>query len=434
MHFITALGLTVSCLQQTLPTDSAVRAMLAPRVTPGSGIVVGLIDPAGRRLLAVAVDTDRVFEIGSITKVFTASVLADMMARGEVRLGDPVAKYLPRSVHMPARNGRQITLLDLATQSSGLPRMPSNFTPRDSMNPYADYTVQQMYTFLSGYQLPRDIGADYEYSNLGVGLLGHALALRSKTSYEQLVTRRILQPLGMHETAITLTPELKARLAPGHDAEGHVVANWDLPTFAGAGALRSTAHDLLIFLAANLDSTATPLSRTLWQTHGARHGTGDSHLKIGLAWHIMERRVGNLVWHNGGTGGYRSFIGFDAARHIGVVILTNVNVTVDDIGFHLLDESFPLRPLPQPRTEVAVDSTVLQRYVGEYELVPTFHINVTRDGTQLFIQATGQPRFPIYAESDSAFFLKVVDAQITFSVDQLVLHQNGQVIPGKKLR
>jgi len=125
----------------------------------------------------VGVGADDVFEIGSITKVFTASILADMVTRGEVRLDDPVAKYLPASAHIPSRNGRQITLFDLATQSSGLPRMPSNLTPRDSMNPYADYTVQQMYAFLSGYQLPRDIGTSYEYSNLGVGLLGHALSL-----------------------------------------------------------------------------------------------------------------------------------------------------------------------------------------------------------------------------------------------------------------
>jgi len=211
------------------------------------------------------------------------------------------------------------------------------------------------------------------------------------------------------------------------------VPNWDLPTLAGAGALRSTVGDMLTFLAANLDSTATPLSRTLWQTHSERHATGDSHLKIGLAWHILQRPVGNIVWHNGGTGGYRTFIGFDPVRHIGVVALSNKNESVDDIGFHLLDETFPLRPLPQPHTEVAVDSTVLQRYIGEYELTPAFHIVVTREAAHLFLQATAQPRFAIFAESDSTFFLKVVDAQLTFRPDGLVLHQNGQHIPGRRV-
>jgi CubicO group peptidase (beta-lactamase class C family) len=439
MHFIVSLALVLS-LQQGLPSDSAVRALLVARVNAlpdtgkhGEGIVVGLLD-RGRRIHAIGVEGNEVFEIGSITKVFTASILADMVSRGEVRLDDPVARYLPSSAHVPSRNGRQIRLLDLATQSSGLPRMPANLAPRDSMNPYADYSVPQMYAFLSGYQLPRDVGATYEYSNLGMGLLGHALAFKAGTSYERLVTSRILAPLELNETAITLTPALRARLAPGHDGEGKVVPNWDLPTLAGAGALRSTAADLLAFLVANLDSTATPLSRTLQQTHGARHATNDPNLKIGLAWHILTRQTGKIVWHNGGTGGYRSFIGFDPARRIGVVVLcNNGNENVDDIGFHLLDETFPLRSIPPRRTEVAVDSLLLQRYVGEYELTPAFHMVVSRQAAHLFVQATAQPRFAVFAESDSTFFLNAVDAQLTFRPDGLVLHQNGQHVPARKV-
>src|SRR3989475_2270934 len=311
MHSISALALLLT-LQQPLPSDSAVRALLESRVKTfpdtgrhGEGIVVGLLDPSGaRRIIAVGVDQAAVFEIGSITKTFTASILADMVDHGEVRLDDPVAKYLPPSVRVPSRNGKQITLLDLATQSSRLPRMPSNFTPKDSLNPYADYTVQQMYAFLSSYALTRDVGAEYEYSNLGVGLLGHALALKAGTSYEALVRQRILGPLGMHETAITLTPAMRARLAPGHEIDGRVVPNWDLPTFAGAGALRSTAADMLRFLIANLDSTAPPLGHVLRATHAARHATSDPNLRIGLAWHILSRPSGGIVWHNGGTGGH----------------------------------------------------------------------------------------------------------------------------------
>ena len=436
---LASLALILACTQ-SLPSDSVVRAMLARRVAAfsdsgqhGAGIVVGLLDANGiRRIVALGVDTGAVFEIGSITKVFTASVLSDMVARREVKLDDPVANYLPRAVHMPVR-GRPISLLDLATQVSGLPRLPDNLAPRDQSNPYADYSVQQMYEFLSRYQLPRDPGATYEYSNLGVGLLGHALALKAGMSYEQLVKRRILAPLGMRETAITFTPAMRARLAPGHDGEGNVVPNWDLPTLAGAGALRSTARDMLTFLAANLDTSATPMARALRQTHNPRHATANANLKVGLAWHILSRPVGNIVWHNGGTGGYRTFAGFDPARRISVVVLSNVNRSVDDLGYHLLDESFPLEPPPERHTEVAVDSLVQARYVGDYELAPTFHIVITREGVHLFLQATAQPRFPIFAESDSTFFLKAVDAQITFRPDALVLHQNGQHLPGRKV-
>jgi CubicO group peptidase (beta-lactamase class C family) len=441
MHITAAITLTLS-LQQSLPSDSAARALLTQRVSAfsdsgkhGSGIVVGLLDARGtRRIIAVGVEGSQVFEIGSITKTFTALLLADMAARREVRLDDPVAKYLPPTVHVPSRNDKQITLVDLATQSSGLPRLPSNLAPRDRANPYADYSVEQLYAFLSGYELTRDVGATYEYSNLGFGLLGHALALKAGTSYENLVSRRILMPLGMRETTISLSPPLGARLAPGHDGEGKVVPNWDLPTLAGAGALRSTALDMLTYLAANLDTTATPLARAMRETHTPRRDAG-RNMQIGLAWHIMSRPSGNIVWHNGGTGGYRSYVGFDPVRRLGVVLLSNVgNATIDDLGFHLLDETFPLQAPPQRRTEIALDSLVLARYVGDYEVAPTFRITVTREGAQLFAQATGQSRFAIYAESDSTFFLKVVDAQITFRADGLVLHQNGQHLPGRKVQ
>src|SRR5206468_8195592 len=251
---------------------------------------------------------------------------------------------------------------------------------------------------------------------LGVGLLGHVLGRRAGVSYEELVTRRILGPLGMKDTAITLSAGMRARLAAGHDAEGKVVPNWDLPTLAGAGALRSTANDMLTFLAANLDTTARPLARAMRDARTPRREAGNPTMRIGLAWHILSRPAGSIVWHNGGTGGYRTFTGFDPVRRVGVVVLSNLNAGVDDIGFHLLDETFPLQQSPPPgaHIEVAVDSLVLARYVGEYELTPTFHITVTRESTSLFLQATAQPRFRVYAESDSTFFLKVVDAQVTF--------------------
>jgi len=352
MNTATALAFILG-LQQSLPSDAAVRVMLTPRVQAfpnarahGKGIVVGLLDAGGRRIIAVGVDSNAAFEIGSITKTFTASVLADMVVRGEVRLDDPVAAYLPDTVRVPARNGRQITLLDLATQSSGLPFLPANMAPRDPSNPYADYSVKQLYAFLSGYEPPVDIGATYEYSNLGMGLLGHALALKAGMSYEPLVTRRILNPLGMSETAITLTPAMRARLAPGHDADGNPVPNWDIPTLAGAGAFRSTARDMVMYLAANLDTT-TALGRAMRNAHAPRREAGNPNMRIGLAWHVLSLPNGNIVWHNGGTAGYRTFAGFDPVKGVGVVVLSNVNVGVDDVGFHLLDETFPLSPPPK---------------------------------------------------------------------------------------
>jgi CubicO group peptidase (beta-lactamase class C family) len=214
-------GVALSCTPAftQVPSDTEIRKILADRVgaeNNGIGIVVGIVDANGRRIVSYGslakndnrkLDGDTVFEIGSMTKVFTSLVLMDMVKHGEVALTDPISKYLPESVKVPERNLRKITLADLSTQSSGLPGMPTNFTPKDANNPYADYTVQQMYDFLSGYKLTRDIGSQYEYSNLGVGLLGHVLSLRAGMSYEALVRSRVCDPLGLKDTRITLTPE-----------------------------------------------------------------------------------------------------------------------------------------------------------------------------------------------------------------------------------
>ncbi|MDO8501194.1 MAG: serine hydrolase domain-containing protein [Gemmatimonadaceae bacterium] len=339
--------------QESFAPDSAVRSILAERLASrrGMGFVVAVlergkaprINTAGVSGVAgLPLDGNIVFEIGSITKVFTGTLLAEMVARGEVRLDDPISRYLPGSVRTPSRNGRQITLLDLATQTSGLPRLPDNFKPADLANPYADYSVSQLYQFLSNYTLQRDIGSRYEYSNLGVGLLGHILALRAGESYETLLRERILDPLGMHDTRIELTPPMKSRMAQGFDAEGTPRHLWDLPTLAGAGALRSTANDMLKFLAANLDSAQSPLGDVLAQARARSRDADRPGNSIGLGWHILNLFGSPITWHNGGTGGFRAFIGMDELRHRGVIVLSNSTRNPDDIGFHLLEPKIPL--------------------------------------------------------------------------------------------
>lgn len=433
-----------------VPSDEEIQPLLEERLLPNTdtGFVVGILESGRRRIVTAGragapgvptLDANTVFEIGSTTKVFTASILASMVDRGEVRLDDPVAKYLPASVRMPKRGGRDITLEDLATHTSALPRLPGNMAPKDASNPYADYTVEQMYEFLSRYELPRDIGSQYEYSNLGVGLLGHVLALRAGTDYETLVTTRILKPLGMNDTRIVLSPAMRARLATGHDRVGAPFPSWDLPTLAGAGALRSTVNDMLTFAAANLDGT-NALAKVLQSAHPIRHDTTMPQMGIGLAWHVRRGADGEIVWHNGGTGGSHSFLGLDKKAHTAVVILHNSVASHDDLGFHLLDTRLPLakpEPPPKTRTEVPVPTAVLDSYVGEYAITPAFTLTITRDGDGLSLQATGQPKLRIYAESETEFFLRVVDAQITFvreggPVTGLVLHQNGRDLPGKK--
>jgi serine-type D-Ala-D-Ala carboxypeptidase/endopeptidase len=459
-----AMLMASTCAQEPagspIPPDAEIRNVLVQRVDDfhqSVGIVVGMIGPNGRKVVSYGalekgdsrvLNGDTVFEIGSVTKVFTSLLLSDMVQRGEVALTDPVSKYLPATVKVPQRNGRQITLEDLATHTSGLPRMPANIKPKDAANPYADYTVGQMYEFLSSYELTRDIGSQYEYSNLGGGLLGHVLALRAGQDYESLVRSRITGPLGMKDTGIALSPGMKARLAVGHDDKLKPAANWDLPTLAGAGALRSTANDLLTFLAANLGYTKTPLAAAMAAMLNVRRPSGNPGLEIALAWHILTATGddGMIVWHNGGTGGYRSFVGYNPKTRAGVVVLANAETAagVDDIGVHLLRPKTPLldasafRP-PKEHKEIAVDPKLFDKYAGRYELAPNFILAITREADHLFAQATGQPKLELFAEGEKEYFLKVVDAQISFEVDaagkanQIVLHQNGRDMPAKRI-
>jgi D-alanyl-D-alanine-carboxypeptidase/D-alanyl-D-alanine-endopeptidase len=318
-----------------------------------ASIIVGVIDTNGQRIIGYgkvndssnqAPDGNTVYEIGSITKTFTSLLLAEMVIRGQVNLTDPISRFLPKSVKTPVRNGREITLLDLSTQRSGLPKIPDNLSPKDWEDPYADYTVERLYDFLSRYQLTRDIGSGYEYSNLGVTLLGHILTLVSGLDYETLVKQNICVPLRMNSTGITLTPKLKADLAIGHNGHGKAVPGWDFASLGGAGALRSTVNDMLIYAAANLGLIKTPLDSAIRMTHLIQYSTHIPDLDMAMAWHVWEKYDNRITWHNGGTGGYRSFLGLDLKRKRAVIVLSNTANEVDDIGLHILDANYRINP------------------------------------------------------------------------------------------
>lgn len=455
MIFLLLVGaLQANLFAQESTSVAVIRQILQERIDKNKksvGMVVGIISKNGSQVVGYGKlskdrpqepDGNTVYEIGSITKVFTSILLQDMAERGEMNLDDPVAKYLPKFVKIPTKDGKEMTLQHLATHTSGLARMPDNFAPKNADNPYADYTVEQMYDFLSRYQLTRGIGEKYEYSNLGVGLLGHLLALKAGMDYETLVTKRICAPLKMSSTVIKLSPAMRARLAQGHNEVLRPASNWDIPTLAGAGALHSTTNDLLLFVAANLGFAKSSLTPILQKTHAPQHGTDSPNLQIALGWHILKKDSSEIIWHNGGTGGYRSFIGFDKAKDLGVVVLSNTTNDIDDIGRHLLNSKFELAKLEptQERTAIKVDPKVYDAYVGQYELAPGIIFDVIVENNQLQVQLTGQPRFPVFAESETKFFYKVVDAQLTFQKDSngkvtsLILHQGGIDQMAKKIK
>jgi Domain of unknown function (DUF3471)/Beta-lactamase len=236
---------------------------------------------------------------------------------------------------------------------------------------------------------------------------------------------------------------MQARLAIGHGAALSVAPNWDLDALAGAGALRSSANDMLTFLAANLGYVKTPLAAAMAQEISIRKPAGSPDMQIAYAWHIQTKNGNSIVWHNGGTGGYRSYIGFNPATGVGVVVLSNssTDAAPDDVGRHLLDASYPLdkvEPIKEHK-EITITTKVFDNYVGAYQLAPNAVMTISRDGDRFFAQLTGQGKLQIYPESDRTFFLKLVDAQLTFDTDaqgkgmQVTLHQNGRDIPAKRM-
>jgi CubicO group peptidase (beta-lactamase class C family) len=370
-----------------------------------------------------APDGDTVYEIGSITKTFTATLLARAVLSGRVTLDTPLAQLLP-DYRIPSRGGKEITLGMLATQHSGLPRLPSNLQPKDPTDPYADYDAARLKAFLAGYQLPRDPGAAYEYSNLGFGLLGYALAQFEHTTYGAMLYEQILGPLGMTTSATASTDVMRAHLARGHDAAGRPAKNWEFAALAGAGAIRSTASDMLRYLKANMSVDRSPLVAAMNLAQSPRRSLGNS-MRIGLAWMTTGK---GIVWHNGQTAGYASFLGFTADRARGVVILSNTSVGVDDLGFATLDAGAPLAPTHKA---IALPSASLDEYEGTYKLADKFLLTVFRMNDGLFARATAQDAFPIFPSAPDEFFAKVAGITISFTrdangrVNGLVLHQNG---------
>ncbi|NRB62275.1 MAG: serine hydrolase [Saprospiraceae bacterium] len=452
-YFLTIAILSMSIFQPNNPHKTQTKALppeiieaINERITNGytPSVAIALIDSSGTYYFNFGktqadgkeVNENTIYEIGSISKVFTGILLAQQVLDGDLQIDDEINNLLPDDIKVPVMGDNKITLGTLTDHTSGFPRMPSNFTPANPNNPFADYTVDQMYEFISTYQPTREVGSEYEYSNLAQGLLGHLLAKNKNTSYEELMRETIANPLDMDDTRIAFSERMKAHLAPGHNG-GKVVENWDIPTLAGAGAIRSSTLDMAKFISANLGYTNTPITDAMNLSHKVRHDKA-GEMMVGMGWHIKKGKDGDVYWHNGGTGGYRTFAGFVKETGKGVVVLTNSSQGSDDIGFYLLDPSSELANLTFKSDAITLTEATLSQYVGVYELAPTFKITITREGEQLFLQATGQDRFEIFPETDTLFFLTVVDAKVSFQinegkVERLILLQNGQQIPGKKI-
>ena len=289
------------------------------------------------------IDENTIFEIGSITKVFTALLLADLVEKGELNLDAPIEQFLPEYVATPSKNGKNITLLDLATHTSGLPVFPDDFPfPDDFSIPDSDamyeYEREEMYDFLSNVEISREIGSRYEYSNIGMALLGHIISLQAGQPYEELVKERILDKLGMKSTCIKQCDKLRDNFAKPHDPFGSQTGELNLSEdMVGGGEIRSSGKDMLIFLSYTMGLKESSLKNSFELTQTSNHKI-DHKSSVGLAWHITQDDGRKVISHGGVTNGFSSFVGFDSDSKEGVVVLTNnSHVPVSEIGLEILE-------------------------------------------------------------------------------------------------
>lgn len=438
--FLACAALAVACGGPTVrssatipaagdPTADAVRRVVEPLYTElglGGGMVVALVDPSrdggvtylrfGRTSpeVAEAPGADAIFEIGSISKVLTALLLADAALRGEVGLDTPVGKLLPFGVRFPDKDGVRATLEHLASHRAGLPSLPPNLSPASIDDPYADYGVHQLHAYLERAELLYVPGSRYAYSNLGAGLLGHLLAARLGTSYAEAVRARVLAPLGLDETWIDVPGKAEPRIVPGTGMMGRPAPAWHFDALAGAGAWRSTPAQMVALVQAAAAAAAgkdVPLADALRRSIAPVAEVPGG--QIGLAWHIDERGV---VWHNGGTGGYASFIGFDPATSKGVVVLSSSSSPLATrLGMSIFD-LYGGGELDLGLAFVEVPAAELDKLAGTYQFADGSNVEVRRAGDTLEL-GIGDEAVRVHPRSPTQFVFLEIEAAVQFIVD-----------------
>jgi len=378
------------------------------------------------------------YELGSVSKVFTSLLLADAAVRGEINLDTAADVANPAGIHLPSRDDRSIKWIELSTHRSGLPRLATNMTPTDLVDPYRDYDSKKAAEFLNQYELPRQPGKSQEYSNFGASVLGYLIAAKAGKAYEQLLRERITEPLQMTDCTVSLTSDQKERLATPHDKYGSVTPPWTFADLPGAGGVHATMRDMMRFAKAQLNPPSGPLGEAIelaWKQHTAADASGPA---MGLGWMIAGD--GQTRWHNGQNGGSHSAIFINRKLKCSVVVLCNTAATndIDQLAMRLIHKAAGLEVEPElgktsdgDSDKLAIDAKLRGRLVGRYQLTPDFIFDVQDDDGHLMVGITNQPTQEVFPDSRTRWSYRGVDATLEFKLPKtglarsLVLHQNG---------
>lgn len=382
-----------------------------------------------------APDGDSLYEIGSITKVFTGLLLADAVVEGHMALDDPINKYLPEEFQ-PVQKRGDVPLKALASHFSGFPRMPRNLGEVDPARPFESYDRELLLEGLGKLRVLREPGIRYAYSNYATGFLGWLVAEHQGSDYRTLLRERILAPLGMGRTDIVLSESMEPHATHAANSSNDWSEAWFFDCLAGCGAIRSSANQMLEFGRFVIEPGDHPLADALELTTRVpyEHGT-----RVGLGWHYSPDR--RALWHNGQTGGYHAMFAVERDAGVAVIVLATGNSKhVEGIARRLrgmVDGNVP-EPL-EVRASLALDPEVLEDYVGQYQLDEDIVVDVVQRDSRLYVQLTGQAALRVYAESEDHFYYRAVQAEVDFERDDdgavtaFVLHQNGQVMHAPRI-
>lgn len=430
-----AAGMLAAAAAQAMPPEgleAIVRERLASADSPAC-IAASVIGEQALEVFACGpgagpsgYDADSIFAIGSVTKGLTGLLLADMVVRGELALDDPASRHSRPGASLP-RGAREITLRDLVTHTSGLPRTPPGHEPRDPANPYGHYDAEALYASLARTRLAREPGAGYEYSNLGFMWLSEILARRAGTSYEALLKERVLAPLGMDSSGVTLAGAQQARAVKGHDRAYREVAAWTIGAdLEGVGLVRSTLRDMMRLAEALAGRRSTPLDAAIALALEPPAPRAAPH--VAFAWNIGGDDDARRHEHGGGVGGFGAHLAFDRGRKRAAVVLADAEVSIFDLAVHLVDGRYHLRRRPEA---APLSAPRRREYPGRYALAEGDAVEVHEDGARLLARFDGMAA-ELFHQGGDAFFVQVADVQLVFGRDSggriegLTLYRDGR--------
>lgn len=377
-------------------------------------------------------DANTIYEIGSISKVFTGILLADAVERKQVKLDQTLGALVSGLSDSNEEIAKSITLQHLSQHMSGLPRMPGNMSIKDFNNPFDGYDRKRLLDYLKTANTMSPPGEKHAYSNLGVGLLGDLLSQQSERSYEQLLAERIFKPLEMQDASLEVPDEKMKRFAPPHNATLMKDHCWDFDSLAGCGAIRGSVNDMAKFMKANINPPDNEIGNAINLAWKKSLDATKQHSAMGLGWMIAAD--GSTRWHNGRTGGYQAMMLVSRQLKTGVVLLSNTaGSEIDPLAESIFQMAVGMSVKPRQFVkEVDVDEKFVQRLVGKYRLAKGVIIDVTAKGNRMTAQITGQQALSIVPEQDTVWRYELVEAKLVFDVpDQgpatkVTLKQDGR--------